>query len=283
MQKTHSLFALSAALCLSLFATSANAEQKIISAGSAVTELLIALGQQDKIVAVDVTSQLPQGMTRPMVGYHRQLSSEGLLATGANQVIGSDEMGPKTTLDQLKSAGIEVDIVNTKPTPEGLMERIDQLASLTHSEQKAQSVKHQVQKQLDELSKNKPQTGTEKKVLFLLIHEGRPANVAGKNTTPDEIIHLAGALNPAAKELESYRPLSNEAIIEMQPDVVLVSTRSFKQMGGADAVLKALPMLAATPAGQQKQIIPIDGHALVGGLGLKSLDEARRINQLIYP
>lgn len=283
MQKTHSLFALSAALCLSLFATSANAEQKIISAGSAVTELLIALGQQDKIVAVDVTSQLPQGMTRPMVGYHRQLSSEGLLATGANQVIGSDEMGPKTTLDQLKSAGIEVDIVNTKPTPDGLMERIDQLASLTHSEQKAQSVKHQVQKQLDELSKNKPQTGTEKKVLFLLIHEGRPANVAGKNTTPDEIIHLAGALNPAAKELESYRPLSNEAIIEMQPDVVLVSTRSFKQMGGADAVLKALPMLAATPAGQQKQIIPIDGHALVGGLGLKSLDEARRINQLIYP
>ncbi len=283
MQKTHSLFALSAALCLSLFATSANAEQKIISAGSAVTELLIALGQQDKIVAVDVTSQLPQGMTRPMVGYHRQLSSEGLLATGANQVIGSDEMGPKTTLDQLKSAGIEVDIVNTKPTPEGLMERIDQLASLTHSEQKAQSVKHQVQKQLDELSKNKPQTGTEKKVLFLLIHEGRPANVAGKNTTPDEIIHLAGALNPAAKELESYRPLSNEAIIEMQPDVVLVSTRSFKQMGGADAVLKALPMLAATPAGQQKKIIPIDGHALVGGLGLKSLDEARRINQLIYP
>ena len=283
MQKTHSLFALSAALCLSLFATSANAEQKIISAGSAVTELLIALGQQDKIIAVDVTSQLPQGMTRPMVGYHRQLSSEGLLATGANQVIGSDEMGPKTTLDQLKSAGIEVDIVNTKPTPEGLMERIDQLASLTHSEQKAQSVKHQVQKQLDELSKNKPQTGTEKKVLFLLIHEGRPANVAGKNTTPDEIIHLAGALNPAAKELESYRPLSNEAIIEMQPDVVLVSTRSFKQMGGADAVLKALPMLAATPAGQQKQIIPIDGHALVGGLGLKSLDEARRINQLIYP
>lgn len=283
MQKTHSLFALSAALCLSLFAASANAEQKIISAGSAVTELLIALRQQDKIVAVDVTSQLPQGMTRPMVGYHRQLSSEGLLATGANQVIGSDEMGPKTTLDQLKSAGIEVDIVNTKPTPEGLMERIDQLASLTHSEQKAQSVKHQVQKQLDELSKNKPQTGTEKKVLFLLIHEGRPANVAGKNTTPDEIIHLAGALNPAAKELESYRPLSNEAIIEMQPDVVLVSTRSFKQMGGADAVLKALPMLAATPAGQQKQIIPIDGHALVGGLGLKSLDEARRINQLIYP
>ncbi|GAL17884.1 periplasmic hemin-binding protein [Vibrio maritimus] len=42
-------------------------------------------------------------------------------------------------------------------------------------------------------------------------------------------------------------------------------------------------MLSATPAGQNNAIVTIDGHALVGGLGLKSLDEAKRINALLYP
>ncbi len=74
-----------------------------------------------------------------------------------------------------------------------------------------------------------------------------------------------------------------ESMIEMQPDMVLVSGRSLEKLGGADAVLNAVPMLAATPAGQNKNIVAIDGHALVGGLGLKSLQEAQRIQTLLYP
>ena len=52
-------------------------------------------------------------------------------------------------------------------------------------------------------------------------------------------------------------------------------------MGGADAILKAMPMLAATPAGKAKHIVTIDGHALVGGLGLKSLEEAQRLSAIL--
>ncbi|MEF1214692.1 ABC transporter substrate-binding protein, partial [Vibrio alginolyticus] len=77
--------------------------------------------------------------------------------------------------------------------------------------------------------------------------------------------------------------LSTEAMVEMQPDVILVSGRSYETLGGADAILKAMPLLAATPAGKNKDIITIDGHALVGGLGLKSLAEAKRLNALLYP
>ena len=72
-------------------------------------------------------------------------------------------------------------------------------------------------------------------------------------------------------------------MIEMQPDVILVSGRSYDEIGGPDAVIKKLPMLASTPAGKTKSIVTIDGHALVGGLGMKSLAEALRIQALIYP
>ena len=267
------------ALAMTFTTSNTLAGERIISAGAAVTELIIALEQQDKLVAVDVTSQLPSELALPKIGYHRQLSAEGLLALGADQLIGSDEMGPDAALAQLKSAGISVDVVNTKATAAGLLERIDEIAELTNAQPQAATLKAQVENQLQSLSQQ-PQTDA-KKILFLLIHEGRPANVAGKDTTPNAIIELAGGINPAAEKLTSYKPLSTEAMVEMQPDIILVSGRSYDKLGGADEILKRMPMLAATPAGQNKQFITIDGHALVGGLGLQSLAEAQRIRQLI--
>ncbi len=277
--KNNRLIGTLTALAMTFAASSALAGERIISAGAAVTELIIALDQQDKLVAVDVTSQLPSDLQLPKIGYHRQLSAEGLLALGADQLIGSDEMGPDATLDQLKSAGVSVDIVNTQATAAGLLERIDEIAQLTDAQPQAAALKVQVKNQLQSLSQQ-PQADA-KKILFLLIHEGRPANVAGKDTTPNAIIELAGGINPAAEKLTSYKPLSTEALVEMQPDIILVSGRSYDKLGGADEILKRMPMLAATPAGQNKQLITIDGHALVGGLGLQSLAEAQRIRQLI--
>ncbi|HFQ4899928.1 TPA: hemin ABC transporter substrate-binding protein [Vibrio vulnificus] len=257
------------------------AQERIISAGSAVTELILALHAEQSLVAVDVTSQLPEGQPLPKIGYHRRLSAEGLLALSPTKLIGSDEMGPAPVLQQLKSTGVDIEVVNTQTNVDGLKARIDQIAAILNKPQEAQQLKSQVDQQVQSLKANQP-TEQKKKVLFLLIHEGRAANVAGTDTTPDAIIRLAGAINPAADKITAYKPLSSESMVEMQPDVILVSGRSFEKLGGPDAIIKMMPLLAATPAGQNKQIITIDGAALVGGLGLKSLAEAKRLNQLLY-
>ncbi len=257
------------------------AQERIISAGSAVTELILALHAEQSLVAVDVTSQLPEGQPLPKIGYHRRLSAEGLLALSPTKLIGSDEMGPAPVLQQLKSTGVDIEVVNTQANVDGLKARIDQIAAILNKPQEAQQLKSQVDQQVQSLKANQP-TEQKKKVLFLLIHEGRAANVAGTDTTPDAIIRLAGAINPAAEKITAYKPLSSESMVEMQPDVILVSGRSFEKLGGPDAIIKMMPLLAATPAGQNKQIITIDGAALVGGLGLKSLAEAKRLNQLLY-
>ncbi|HAS8200133.1 TPA: hemin ABC transporter substrate-binding protein [Vibrio vulnificus] len=257
------------------------AQERIISAGSAVTELILALHAEQSLVAVDVTSQLPEGQPLPKIGYHRRLSAEGLLALSPTKLIGSDEMGPAPVLQQLKSTGVDIEVVNTQANVDGLKARIDQIAAILNKPQEAQQLKSLVDQQVQSLKANQP-TEQKKKVLFLLIHEGRAANVAGTDTTPDAIISLAGAINPAADRITAYKPLSSESMVEMQPDVILVSGRSFEKLGGPDAIIKMMPLLAATPAGQNKQIMAIDGAALVGGLGLKSLAEAKRLNQLLY-
>ncbi|EGR7952101.1 heme/hemin ABC transporter substrate-binding protein [Vibrio vulnificus] len=257
------------------------AQERIISAGSAVTELILALHAEQSLIAVDVTSQLPDGQQLPKIGYHRRLSAEGLLALSPTTLIGSDEMGPAPVLQQLKSTGVDIEVVNTQANVDGLKARIDQIAAILNKPQEAQQLKSLVDQQVQSLKANQP-TNQKKKVLFLLIHEGRAANVAGTDTTPDAIINLAGAINPAADKITAYKPLSSESMVEMQPDVILVSGRSFEKLGGPDAIIKMMPLLAATPAGQNKQIMAIDGAALVGGLGLKSLAEAKRLNQLLY-
>ncbi|WP_105902137.1 heme/hemin ABC transporter substrate-binding protein [Vibrio gangliei] len=260
--------------------TMAVAQERIISAGSTVTEIVEALGATSQLVAIDVTSQQPSDKTLPVVGYHRQLAAEGLLALQPTRLIGSEEMGPDTTLNTLKQAGVSVDVVNSQNTVEGLDKRIDKIAALTDTENEAQIIKDKVHQQVKTLSSHQPEY--KKKALFLLIHEGRPANVAGSDTTPDALIRLIGAENPAST-LTSYKPISVESMVQMQPDVILVSGRSFDELGGAQAVLDKMPMLAATPAGKHLNIITIDGKALVGGLGLKTLAEAERIQPLVYP
>ena len=255
--------------------------ERIISAGAAVTEIIEALGAQEQLVAIDVTSEQPSGKSLPVVGYHRQLSTEGLMALQPSLLIGSDEMGPDSTLNTLKQAGIIVEVVNNEATIEGLDKRIDQIAQITGKQQQAVNIKQNVDEQVVALKSHQPEH--KKKVMFLLIHDGRPANVAGNHTTPNSLIELIGAINPAAASLDSYKPISVESMIEMQPDVILVSGRSLNDLGGAEAILKKMPMLAATPAGKSHNIISIDGKALVGGVGLKTLSEAKRIQPLIYP
>ncbi|WP_373960301.1 hemin ABC transporter substrate-binding protein [Vibrio gigantis] len=283
--KTHLLSVAAMSLALSAPTALANDVEKprIISAGSAVTELVLALGAEEQLVGIDVTSRFPQSEKLPKIGYHRNLSAEGLLALEPTTLIGSDEMGPDNAISQLKSAGVDVEIVNTEANVEGLLKRIDQIAKITHTEDHSQQVKAEVNQKIAALKANQVPSNEAKKVLFLLLHEGRPANVAGGETSPNAIIELAGGINPAAQSLTSYKPLSMESLVEMQPDVILVSGRSYEKMGGADAILKSLPMLAATPAGMNKQIITVNGSALVGGLGLESLSEAKRLNALIYP
>lgn len=261
----------------------AQAQERIISAGSAVTELIYALNAQDSLIAVDVTSKMSQTEQLPKIGYHRQLSTEGLLALQPTQIIGSDEMGPQTTLDLLTQSNIKVNVVNTKPTIKGLLERIDEIASLTHRQDNAQLIKDEVNKKVALLNSNIPNKAKQKKVLYLLLHEGRAPYVAGRDTTMDEMIRLAGAINPAQALLSSFKPLSIEAMISMQPDVILVSNRSLAKLDGVDNIIKSIPTLASTPAGINKQIIGVNGSALVGGLGLATLDEAARLNTLLYP
>lgn len=262
---------------LSLSSPSVMAVERIVSIGPATTELILALGGEQSLVATDVSSPEPRGV--PKVGYHRALAAEGILSLSPTLVVGSDEMGPNSTLDQLRRANVKVEVMATAPTLANLNERIDTLAHLLGDQAAGSKLKEEIAAQSDTLAaqakQNKPL-----KVAFLLLHKGQPTSIAGGNTTASALVTLAGGVNPVAG-LHDYKPVSTESLIELQPDLVLVSGRDWQQYQDPDTVLSQVPALSATPAGKNKAIHAIDGHALQGGLSLRSLQQANQIAQWI--
>ncbi|MGU5723186.1 heme/hemin ABC transporter substrate-binding protein [Aeromonas caviae] len=262
---------------LSLSSPSVMAGERIVSIGPATTELILALGGEQSLVATDVSSPEPRGV--PKVGYHRALAAEGILSLAPTLVVGSDEMGPSSTLDQLRRAGVEVKVMATAPTLANLNERIDALAGLLGNQAAGTRLKAEIAVQSDKLAaqakQNKPL-----RVAFLLLHKGQPTSIAGGNTTASALVTLAGGVNPVA-QLHDYKPVSTESLIELQPDLVLVSGRDWQRYQDPETVLSQVPALAATPAGKNRAIHAIDGHALQGGLSLRSLQQANQIAQWI--
>ncbi|MDR9831508.1 ABC transporter substrate-binding protein [Vibrio sp. FNV 38] len=279
MNKTflcQQMVALIGALAL---ATSAYADDpRIISAGSTVTELIYALGAENTLVAVDSTSKsLVEGNDIPQVGYHRQLSTEGLLALAPDIIIGSPEMGPDTTISSLESAGVQIERVTTGIDREDLNQRVDHVAQLTGRESKAIALKQDINLRLDRLEAQP--LSISPKVIFVMLSEGRPITVAGSGTPVDAVIELAGGTNPASTQFNSYKPMSIESVLDLEPDYILISERTLGIMGDINEIIVKMPLLAATPAGLNNQILPIPGSAIIGGFGLESLSLSESLHE----
>ena len=62
--------------------------QRVVSVGSALTEIVYALGAEKMLVGVDTTSLYPAAArSLPQVGYMRALSAEGVLSLKPTLVI----------------------------------------------------------------------------------------------------------------------------------------------------------------------------------------------------
>src|SRR5690348_17269431 len=83
--------------------------QRIITAGSAMTETICALGLCDKIIAYDRTSLYPANIPAlPSIGYRTGISAEGIIGLKPTLVIAEKEYVDETVLTQVKSTGIKL-------------------------------------------------------------------------------------------------------------------------------------------------------------------------------
>jgi iron complex transport system substrate-binding protein len=253
------------------FLAQAQAEQRIISVDANSTALLLALGLQEQLVAIDVTSQLPEGMAKlPSIGYHRTLSAEGLLALKPSLVIGSDVMGPANTLHALRSAGVDILQLPSAGSLQGLMDNVTNLAAATDTASAGAALKQQLE-QSQQLLQQQAMAGT--RIAFLLTMEGSKLRMAGSGTGGDALIQLMGASNAA--DFINYRNVSAESLLAINPDVILIAGRN--PATAMETLLAAQPALKYS----QARVVAIDSSTIVAGVSEAAVNEALRLMALL--
>ena len=114
--------------------------ERIVLISKQYCEIIYALGAEQDIVAVDVSSVYPpQVKNLPTVGYHRALSLEGILSAKPTLIMtnGWKEMGPEPIVKQLQDLKIPMKFFSTKAVDiDSTKALIKEMGSYFHKEQK---------------------------------------------------------------------------------------------------------------------------------------------------
>nr|WP_233589838.1 ABC transporter substrate-binding protein [Acidovorax sp. FJL06] len=235
---------------------------RIVSLGGALTEVVYLLGAQGQLVGTDTTSLFPEAAQRTAkVGYMRQLSAEGLLSLKPDAVVGTTEAGPPVVLDQVRSAGVRVELVQADHTWDEVQRKVATVGRVAGREREARALQASLDAQWVAVQKVVAATTRRPRALFILSHSGSPM-VAGTGTAADALIRFAGATN-AITQFAGYRPLTAEAMASAAPDMLLNSTQGIEALGG-EAAFWQRPELALAPAFRRKALVAMEASHLLG-------------------
>lgn len=248
--------------------------QKIVTLNGGITEIVTALGYEKEIVGTDVTSTYPESLkaTAKDLGHVRSMTIEPVMALNPTLILATEKDLNPELLKKIKESGIKTDILAQDYSVEGTKKLIEEVAKALGSTD-YQKLYDKIDADLAKIQPiaNKP------KVLFIYAR-GNNLMVGGKETPMAKLIGIAGGEN-AVNDFEDFKPLTPEALVQYNPDVLLFFTTGLEGAGGMDGVLKT-PGIAQTNAGKNKKIIAMDG-GLMSGFGPRLGEAAYTLNQLL--
>jgi len=266
---------------------SKNARYVVIS--PIYNEIIWALGAQDKVVGVDLSTTYPPDVKQVQtVGYHRALSAEGILSLHPTAVIHDNNIGPPQVVQQFEQLNIPMKTFTAKNDGfDGTKALIREMGAYFHKEARAE----ELCKTLDDqraasLEKVKQYTDHPR---VAVIHFGRASNVymvVGKGGGGDgggvsQMIELAGgqmALENSGRGMQRLE--SPELLAQANPDVILLTDFGYDRLGSMDQI-KALPGVATSNAAKNGRIYRIEENVL-NYFGPRSGENIEKVAAVIH-
>jgi iron complex transport system substrate-binding protein len=253
---------------------------RLITIGGSLTEIVYALGEEERLVARDSTSLYPpEANALPDVGYMRQLAPEGVLSVTPTAILALEGSGPPGTMDVLAKASVPLVLVPETYDREGILRKIRVVGAALGVEEKAAALADEVERDVGAAEALTGGIFERKRVLFILSMQGGRIMASGSGTAADGIIRMAGGVN-AVDEFPGYKQVSEEAVIEARPDVILMMDRGGDH-GVPDEQLFSHPAIAPTPAGQNEALVRMDGAYLLG-FGPRTAAAVRDLTTALY-
>jgi len=236
---------------------------KIVSTNGTLSEILVALGFEDNIVGVDVASTYPASLQlKPKIGHNRDISAEGVLALGADVAVGIADVVKPEVIEQIRATGTKFLLFDHDYSVDGAKQLIRAVADSLGRPAKGDSILNALEADLAKADSVVARSGSKPKVLFIYARGTGTMMVAGQRTQLDKIIELAGGVN-AVQGFEDFKPLTSEALIAANPDVILLFDSGLSSLGGIDGLLQ-VQGINQTNAGKNRKVVEMDGQFLTG-------------------
>lgn len=199
---------------------------RIISLTLGTDEILLDLVGPERLTGVSYLAPTPEVSN---IADNRALAEvENLVEANPEQIIALEpdlvliaSFTDPAVIEQLKGAGLNVFAVGSFVSIEAMQENILTLGTLVGETEKAQQMVEGMNDRLAAIEAKLSEAEGEPPRVLYLSSDGW---VAGSATTVDDIIQRAGGANAAAEAgLNDWNQVSEEAIIEMNPDVVILS------------------------------------------------------------
>ena len=204
----------------------------IISTAPSNTEVLVALGLADKLVAVDKYSADVEGVSEdiPKIDF-RNPDAEAIIALNPDIVIasGHNKAGDEDPFALIKEAGIPVAYIPSSYSIDGIYGDIEFIANLTGTEKEGEELINSMKEDVESI-KAIGDTITDKKSVYFEIGAGSGLYTFGNETFLNEMIETIGATNIFGDE-SSWITVTPEAVIDANPDVILANSPGTNEAG----------------------------------------------------
>ena len=250
--------------------------ERIVSLGGAVTETVFALGAGDQVVARDTSSVFPPAVHRlPDVGYFRTIGAEGVLAQKPTLILAAQGTGPAPQVDLLKNSGITFVHLDARYSAETVLGNVTRLGEVLHRETEAAALTAKLSAQLDAV-RLRTLSAEAPRVIFLMSMNETATQAAYDNTAATALITLSGGKNPLTG-LNGYKPLNAEALLALDPDVILYGVSPMAPHAEPPAWIKT-----GTRAGREGRIHALDlGYHL--SFGPRLGEAVTEVAALLHP
>lgn len=240
----------------------------IASGSGDVTEIIAALGFEDNLVGIDISSTYPEDLLDriPEIGFARRLAVEPIAAVNPTVFFCTETCSPASVFDQLRALNIPVVIIpdNSESGIELPLEKITMVAAALGVPEEGEALRTQVAREI-EWAKTAVANVTEEPTILFLYVRGRTLQlVSGTNTPAYDLIGTVDGIDVgAAAGVVGYMPLSAEVMLNAYPEYIVMFQGSVDSAGGLDKV-RELPGVGDTPAAQNDHILVFDDQFILG-------------------
>lgn len=234
-------------------------------AGS-IAATVFALGFGDDVVGRDISTTFPEADGLPIVtSSGHAISSEAVLALRPTLVITDGTVGPTDVVLQLRDAGVTVVYVDAEPglgAPAELARQVSAaLGSPETGELLAERLEQDLAEVLADIESIRPEApGDRVRILFLYLRGASGIYyLFGEESGADELIEGLGGIDVAGEiGWIGLRPMTDEALVAANPDLILVMTGGLESVGGVDGLLAEKPAVGLTRAGENRRFVDMD-------------------------